>query len=57
MSNKDNPIFDDELSSTETPGDVGHGDPLADSSEVISQTVPTGVDRRTFPRTGIKVTG
>ena len=48
MSNKDNPIFDDELSSTEKPGDVGHGDPLADSSEVISQTVPTGVDRRTF---------
>ena len=33
----------DELSSGAT-----HADPLADTTEVTSQAVPTGVDRRTF---------
>ena len=48
MSNNENAKFRDELSSTETRGEVVHEDPLADTSEVVSQTVPTGVDRRTF---------
>lgn len=35
---------------TGLPGaeEVGQDDPLADTTEVISQAVPTGVDRRTF---------
>src|SRR5687768_14373568 len=47
MSNEENPKLDDELG-LRVPGEVGHGDPLADTTEVISQAIPTGVDRRTF---------
>jgi len=46
MSNKEK--FDDRLSSTEKPGEVVPEDPLADTSRLLSQEVPRGVDRRNF---------
>jgi len=46
MSNKEK--FDDRLSSTEKPGEVVPEDPLADTSRLLSQEVPRGVDRRDF---------
>jgi L-serine dehydratase len=46
MSNKEK--FDDKLSSTEKPGEVVWEDPLADTSQLLSQEVPPGVDRRNF---------
>jgi L-serine dehydratase len=45
MSNKEN---EKELSSTESLPEAFHDDPLADVSELISQEVPPGVDRRNF---------
>ena len=48
MSNKENEKFDDKLSSTEKPGEVVQEDPLADTSRLLSQEVPPGVDRRNF---------
>ena len=48
MSNKENEKFDDNLSSTEKPREVFRDDPLADTSRLISQEVPPGVDRRNF---------
>ena len=48
MSNKDNEKFDDKPCSTENPGDVFRDDPLADTSQLIAQEVPAGVDRRNF---------
>jgi L-serine dehydratase len=46
MSNTEK--FDDRLSSTEKPGEVVPEDPLADTSRLLSQEVPRGVDRRNF---------
>jgi L-serine dehydratase len=46
MSNKEE--FDDKLSSTEKPGEVVPEDPFADTSRLLSQEVPPGVDRRNF---------
>ena len=48
MPIKDNEKFDDKPRSTETPGDVFRDDPLADTSPLIAQEVPAGVDRRNF---------
>jgi L-serine dehydratase len=48
MSNRENEKFDDKLGSTEKPGEVVREDPLADTSRLISQAIPPGVDRRTF---------
>lgn len=48
MSNKENEKFDDNRSSTEKPRETEREDPLADISQVISQAIPPGVDRRTF---------
>ena len=48
MSTKENEKFDDNLSSTEKPGEAFRDDPLADTSQLISQEVPPGVDRRSF---------
>ena len=48
MSNKENEKFDDNLSSTEKPREAFRDDPLADTSRLISQEVPPGVDRRNF---------
>ena len=48
MSNKDNEKFDDKLSSTEKPREAFREDPLADTSQLISQEIPPGVDRRNF---------
>jgi L-serine dehydratase len=45
MSNKEN---EKELSSTESLPEAFQDDPLADVSELISQEVPPGVDRRNF---------
>jgi len=47
MPNKETDKSHDELSSKATSGDAVQ-DPLADTNEVTAQTVPTGVDRRTF---------
>jgi len=47
MSNKENEKSDDKLGSMEKPR-VVRGDPLADTSSLISQEVPPGVDRRSF---------
>jgi L-serine dehydratase len=47
MSNKENAKFDDKLGSMEKPR-VVREDPLADTSSLISQEVPHGVDRRDF---------
>ena len=48
MSNKENEKFDDNFSSTEKAHETEREDPLADISQVISQAIPPGVDRRTF---------
>ena len=48
MSNKENEKFDDNLSSTEKPGEAFRDDPLADTSRLIAQEIPAGVDRRNF---------
>ena len=48
MSNTENEKSADKLSSTEKPGEVSREDPLADTSRLISQEVPPGVDRRNF---------
>src|SRR4030095_5777117 len=48
MPNKENEKFDDKLSSTEKPGEVVREDPFADTSQLLSQEVPPGVDRRNF---------
>jgi L-serine dehydratase len=48
MSNRDDEKFDHRLSSTEKPREVFREDPLADTSQLISQEVPPGVDRRNF---------
>src|SRR6478672_823809 len=47
MSNQENEKFDDKLSPTEKPSEVVE-DPLADTSQLISQEIPPGVDRRNF---------
>jgi len=48
MPNKENEKFDDKLSLTEKPGEVVGEDPLGDTSRLLSQEVPPGVDRRNF---------
>jgi len=48
MSNKENEKFDGKLSSTEKLGEVVPEDPLADTSRLLSQEIPPGVDRRNF---------
>ena len=48
MSRKENEKSADNLSSTEKPRDVFRDDPLADTSGLISQEIPPGVDRRNF---------
>ena len=48
MPSKDNEKFDDKPCSTENPSDVLRDDPLADTSRLIAQEVPAGVDRRHF---------
>ena len=48
MSNEENEKLDDKLSSTEKPREVVREDPLADTSRLISQEIPPGVDRRNF---------
>ena len=48
MSTKENQKSDDNLSSTEKPREAFLNDPLADTSQLISQEVPPGVDRRNF---------
>ena len=48
MSTKENQKSDDNLSSTEKPGEAFRDDPLADTSQLIAQEVPPGVDRRNF---------
>jgi len=48
MSEKEDTIFDDNLSSAEQSREAGREDPLGSSNELISHAVPPGVDRRTF---------
>jgi L-serine dehydratase len=48
MSNKENGRFDDQPSPITKAGDVAREDPLADSTGLLSQEVPPGVDRRAF---------
>ena len=48
MSKRENGKFVDRLSATEKPRAVDQEDPLADTSRLISQEVPPGVDRRDF---------
>ena len=48
MSNKENEKICDELCSTERTPQIVHEDPLADTSQLISPTIPSGVDRRSF---------
>jgi L-serine dehydratase len=48
MSNEENERLDDKLSSAEKPREVFREDPLADTSRLISQEIPPGVDRRNF---------
>jgi hypothetical protein len=48
MSNKENEKFHEEPGSTERPRELVREDPLADTSELIPQAIPSGVDRRTF---------
>src|SRR6476646_8161244 len=48
MSNKDNEKFDERVSSTEKPNAILKQDPLADTSQLLSQERPPGVDRRSF---------
>jgi L-serine dehydratase len=47
MSNENEKV-DDIVSSTKTPNEAFRDDPLADTSPLISQEVPPGVDRRHF---------
>ncbi len=47
MSNENEKV-DDIVSCTKTPGEAFRDDPLADTSPLISQEVPPGVDRRNF---------
>ncbi|HEY0728312.1 MAG TPA: hypothetical protein VGD38_09605, partial [Pyrinomonadaceae bacterium] len=39
----------------ENPREVVHEDPLADATQVISDAIPPGVDRRTFMMRGAVV--
>ncbi len=48
MSNKENEKSGDKPGATEEPRDVFREDPLADTSQLLSQEVPPGVDRRSF---------
>ena len=48
MSNKDHQTLADSPGSAEKPRGVVREDPLADTSRLISQDVPAGVDRRHF---------
>jgi L-serine dehydratase len=48
MSNKENEKSDDKLISTENSCEVIWEGPLADTNGVISQEIPSGIDRRTF---------
>jgi len=48
MSKKENEKPDDRVGPTEDPGEAFREDPLADTSPLISQEVPPGVDRRHF---------
>src|SRR5687768_17730588 len=48
MAHEEDQKFADELSPTERPCEVFPEDPLADTSRLISQEVPPGVDRRNF---------
>ena len=48
MSSKDNETSDDKPGSTEKADDAFRDDPLADTSTLISQEIPPGVDRRNF---------
>ncbi|MGC1133273.1 MAG: serine dehydratase beta chain, partial [Nitrososphaeraceae archaeon] len=48
MSNEENEKLDDNLRSSERPPEVFREDPLADTSRLISQEIPPGVDRRNF---------
>jgi L-serine dehydratase len=48
MCEKENEIFDDNLSSTAQSREAGREDPLGSSNELISHAVPAGVDSRTF---------
>jgi L-serine dehydratase len=48
VSHKENEKCEDKLSSTEEPREVFREDPLADTSRLISQEIPPGVDRRHF---------
>jgi L-serine dehydratase len=48
MPNKENEKFDDKLSSTEKPGEVVREDFLAETSRLLYEEVPAGVDRRNF---------
>src|SRR5262252_10992842 len=48
MSEKEDTIFDDTLSSTGQSRETGQEDPLGSANELISHAVPPGVDRRTF---------
>src|SRR5688500_16561772 len=48
MSNKHDVKAADTVSSTENPRSASGEDPLADTSRLLSQEVPPGVDRRNF---------
>ena len=48
MSSKGNETFDGKPGSTEKADEAFRDDPLADTSPLISQEVPPGVDRRNF---------
>ena len=48
MSTRENQKSDDNLRSTEKPGEAFRDDPLADTSQLIAVEVPPGVDRRSF---------
>jgi L-serine dehydratase len=48
MSKKENEKPDDRVGPTEDPGEAFREDPLADTTALISQAVPSGVDRRHF---------
>ncbi len=48
MSNKENERFDAKPLSTKKPTDASLEDPLADTSRLVSQEIPAGVDRRHF---------
>ena len=48
MSVKEVERLDDHLGTSEKPREAFREDPLADTSQLISHEVPTGVDRRHF---------